>query len=341
MITGSHQETCSTMVKTAIDPSTPISTTQIVQTNRYQTFLSSFRMGLTNPGRAFGRSCLLSISLKLLTLSGIPSFSTNSFRLTSLLALLVGLNHSFLTGALVWSIKITKVVPFESVEVFHKNPFLALYFSLSSSMIFRLLNLLPSATLFTLTIWPFDLLPLWSLLRWRPHKKLCFDWSAGLSNGVFVSIRANVRPPSSHWIPTKLTSNPISSYLAPASVSIPLQLFWGSPSTALFSYSKHVSSLNAKFFPRLKGLRCISASSWGPSKESLSFLYKSFLRSLLTYASPGWFPFLSATNFTKLECLHGAASRAITGCLSSSPIPLLLSEASLPPLQVTLTHFTL
>ena len=98
------------------------------------------------------------------------------------------------------------------------------------------------------------------------------------------------------------------------------------------SFSKHVSLLKAKFFPRLKVLRCISASSWGPSKESLSLLYKSFLRSLLTYASPGWIPFLSATNLTKLERLHQAASRTITGCLSSSPIPLLLSEASLSPL---------
>ena len=62
---------------------------------------------------------------------------------------------------------------------------------------------------------------------------------------------------------------------------------------------------------------------------------------LLTYASPGLFPFLSATNFTKLERLHRVASRAITGCLSSSPITLLLSEACLPPLRVTLTHFTL
>ena len=62
------------------------------------------------------------------------------------------------------------------------------------------------------------------------------------------------------------------------------------------SFSKHVSSLKAKFFPRFKALRCISASSWGPSKESLSVLYKSFLRSLLTYASPGLFPFLSAIN---------------------------------------------
>ena len=176
------------------------------------TFLSPFRMGLTNPGRALERSCLLSISLKLSTLSGISPFSTNSFRLASLLALLDGPNLSFLIGALLWFFKITKTVPFESVEVFRKDPFLALYFSLSSLMILRPLCLLPSAALFTLTIWPFGPPPPRSPLRWRPHKELCFDWSAGLSTGVFLSIRANVRLPSSQWIPTKLTSSPTSSY---------------------------------------------------------------------------------------------------------------------------------
>ena len=107
------------------------------------------------------------------------------------------------------------------------------------------------------------------------------------------------------------------------------------------SFSKHVSLVKAKFFPCLKALHCISASSWGPSKESLSLLYKSFLQPLLTYASPGWFPFLSATNFTKLERLHQAVSCVIIGCLSSFPISLLLSKASLLHLRVTLTHFTL
>ena len=121
----------------------------------------------------------------------------------------------------------------------------------------------------------------------------------------------------------------------------PTTTFLGVTFDRILSFSKHVSSLKAKFFPRLKALLCISAPSWGPSQESLSLLYKSFLRPLLTYASPGWFPFLSATNFIKLERLHRAASRSITGCLSSSPIPLLFSEASLPPLRVTLTHFTL
>ena len=120
----------------------------------------------------------------------------------------------------------------------------------------------------------------------------------------------------------------------------PTLTFFGVTFDRTLFFSKHVSFLKAKFFPHLKALRCISASSWGPSKESLSLLYKSFLRSLLTYASPGWFSFLSATNFTKLEHLHRVASHAITGCLSSSPIPLLFSEASLPPLRVTLTHFT-
>ena len=102
----------------------------------------------------------------------------------------------------------------------------------------------------------------------------------------------------------------------------PTPTFLGVTFDRTLSFSKHVSSLKANFFPRLKALLCISASSWGPSKESL-------------------FPFLSATNLTRLERLHRAASRAITGCLSSSPIPVLLTEASLSPLRVTLTHFTL
>ena len=101
----------------------------------------------------------------------------------------------------------------------------------------------------------------------------------------------------------------------------PTPTFVGVTFDRTLSFSKHVSSLKAKFFPRLKAFRCISASSWGPSKESLSVLYKSFLRPLLTYTSPGWFPFLSATNLTKLERLHRAA-------IAPSP------DASRPPLSL-------
>ena len=217
-------------------PAGPVSALDGLHLIGFCAFLSPFRVGLAGPGRALGQSCLLSISLELLALSGAPPFSTGLFRLASLLALLVGLSLSFLTGALVWFFEVTGAVPFGSVGVFRGDPFLALCFSPSSSVIFRLLCLLPSAALFALAVWPFGPPPPRSPLRWRPHKELCFDWSAGLSTGVFLSIRANVGPPSFQWIPTRLTSGPASSCSAPASVLIPLQLFLGSPSTALFPF---------------------------------------------------------------------------------------------------------
>ena len=74
--------------------------------------------------------------------------------------LLIGPNLSFLIGTLAWFIKIIKTASFESGEVFCKDPFLALYFFLPSSMIFRPLCVLSSAALFTLTIWPFGPPPL-------------------------------------------------------------------------------------------------------------------------------------------------------------------------------------
>ena len=199
-----------------------ISASSVIAKIKFCSFLNPFRMGLANLCRAYGRSFPPMISLKLSTLSGIPSFFINSFRLVSLLALLVGPNLFFVVSALVWFIKITKVVPIEFVEVFRKDPFLTPYFSLSSSMIFRFLCLLPSASLFTLTIWPFGPPPPRSPLRWRPYKELCFNRSADLSTSVFHSIRANVGPPSSQWISTKLTSTPTFSYSAPASVSTQL-----------------------------------------------------------------------------------------------------------------------
>ena len=129
-------------------------------------------MSLTNPGQVLGRFSLLLIFRKLLTLTGIALFSTNLFWLASLLALLVGLNLSFLTDVHARFFKITKVVPFESVEVFHKDPFLALHFFLFLSMISLLFCLLQSVALFTVAIWPFGPPPLRFLLRWRPHKEL-------------------------------------------------------------------------------------------------------------------------------------------------------------------------
>ena len=117
----------------------------------------------------------------------------------------------------------------------------------------------------------------------------------------------------------------------------------GPPKTKLFNYASyihksHVQSLCSKFYPRHKALRSITTASWGPTKESLSLLYKAFVRPVLTYASPGWFPFLYNTATNHLEVLHRAACGVITGCFSSTLSSLLLLETQLPPLKLTLEH---
>ena len=227
-------------------------------------------MGLTNPGRALGRSCLLSISLKLLTLSGIPLFPTNLFRLASLLALLVGLNLSFLIGALVWFIKITKAVPFEFVQVFC-NDLSVLGPVLFSLFINDLPASLPSSVSCSLYA---DDLAIWSsspsvptvvestqgglfrLERWSEY--WCLPLNPSKCEASFFSVdphQANLQP-NLLLLGSRLHFNPTPTFL-------------GVTFDRTLSFSKHVSSLKAKFFPHLKALRCISASSWGPSKESL------------------------------------------------------------------------
>ena len=79
----------------------------------------------------------------------------------------------------------------------------------------------------------------------------------------------------------------------------------------------------------------------GSSKESLCTLYKAFIFPILTYASPGWFPFSPLTHITFVERMHRSSCRLITGCLSSTLIPLLHLEALLPPLHVTLSYQSL
>ena len=62
----------------------------------------------------------------------------------------------------------------------------------------------------------------------------------------------------------------------------PTPTFLGVTFDCTLSFSKHVSLLKAKFFSHLKVMHCISACSWGPSKEFLSLLYKSFPQPFLT-----------------------------------------------------------
>ena len=98
---------------------------------------------------------------------------------------------------------------------------------------------------------------LFRLERWSEH--WCLPLNPSKCKAFFFSVnphQANLQP-NLLLLGSRLRFNPTPTFL-------------GVTFDRTLSFSKHVSSLKAKFFPRLKALRCISASSWGPSKESLS-----------------------------------------------------------------------
>ena len=112
----------------------------------------------------------------------------------------------------------------------------------------------------------------------------------------------------------------------------PSPVFLGVKFDRTLSFSSHVSMVQAKAAPRIRALKCIASKSWGPSKESLSQLYTSFVRPVLTYASPAWAPFAPKSILKPLSVLHNRACRVVSGCLSSTPLPSLYAESGLPPL---------
>ena len=67
----------------------------------------------------------------------------------------------------------------------------------------------------------------------------------------------------------------------------PTSTFLELPLASLFYFTTCIFA-KVQALPLSQSFRCISASFWGPSKKSFSFLYNTFLRSVLTHASYGF-----------------------------------------------------
>ena len=180
-----------------------------------------------------------------------------------------------MTGVLAWFFKITKIAPFESVLVFRKGsalgPVLSSLFindlpaSLSSSV---------SCSLYT------DDLAIWSsspsvpttveatqgalirLERWSEYWCLPLDPSKCEASFFSVDLHQANLQPHVFLSNSRLRFNPTPTFLG---VTFDRILF----------FSKHVSSLKAKFLPCLKALCCIF-SSWGPFLFCINFFFVLF-----------------------------------------------------------------
>ena len=95
----------------------------------------------------------------------------------------------------------------------------------------------------------------------------------------------------------------------------------------------HLRSLKATCMKAMSILRVLAHTSWGADRQSLLLLYRTLVLSKLDY---GCEVYSSATEarLRILDPVHHAGVRLATGAFRSSPIPSLLVDAGVPPLDL-------
>ena len=98
--------------------------------------------------------------------------------------------------------------------------------------------------------------------------------------------------------------------------------------------STHIDNIREKMTNRIKPLLALSGTSWGCKKEELRQVYIQYIRSVADYAIATWHSASSTTQAKKIDTIQNTAARIITGCVKSTPIEELLTEASIQPIEV-------
>ena len=99
------------------------------------------------------------------------------------------------------------------------------------------------------------------------------------------------------------------------------------------TFRQHVQEVNARARSRLNAMKALASTTFGHSKESLTALYKQFVRPVMEYASSSWTPDLAQSHMEVLQRTQNAALRIATGCTRSTPTAHLHAETMVLPLR--------
>ena len=95
------------------------------------------------------------------------------------------------------------------------------------------------------------------------------------------------------------------------------------------TFVPHADALLRKLEGRVKALKAMVGRKWGPSCASLKVLYQASIESLIRYGLPAWYYSLPSYKAREIQAVMSDCLRTITGCCSSTPLPLLFSIAEL------------
>ena len=98
-------------------------------------------------------------------------------------------------------------------------------------------------------------------------------------------------------------------------------------------FHKHVENLCSRASSRINILRALAGTTWGQHPETIVITFKSLIRSLFSYATPVWFPNITASSLDKLQVVQNNALRIATGCVKRTDMHHLHDETQVLPVS--------
>jgi hypothetical protein len=95
-------------------------------------------------------------------------------------------------------------------------------------------------------------------------------------------------------------------------------------------FKDHVTDVCNRVNNRCRVLLCLASRSWGWKKRNLRRIFITTQRSILDYAAAAWQPWLSPTQFKRLETAQNRCLRIVTGQYANTDLELLRLEANVP-----------
>ena len=101
----------------------------------------------------------------------------------------------------------------------------------------------------------------------------------------------------------------------------------------LQTFAKQSANVCKSVSSRNRALKALAGTSWGKDKETIVSTYKTSCRSVINCCAPVWTPFLSDTQWSKIQTRQNSALRIATGCHSITHPDHLHDETSMLPVK--------
>jgi len=98
-------------------------------------------------------------------------------------------------------------------------------------------------------------------------------------------------------------------------------------------FNSHVNNIVVKTRKRVNIIRCLSSKEWGSMLETQRYLYITYIRMALEYASAGWSSWISQSSLRSLQTVQNAGLRSVGNLYKTCPEDFLHLETGVEPLK--------